>query len=224
MSTFVRLFLIALVIAACDTGSTTPTVGPEGIVQNMEVTNLSGTSFPWTGAAAGRLKRWDVERVGLIPVKSDGNALIEEAMDRIESELGRTLFERSSLDGTPEGSVERGLIVREGTALGPNGVVNGSTCGHVSEAPGTTAYPQSFYGSEGSISTVLYVHLSSDGCAASLDVAIHELGHALGLGAHFEGFGIGPAIDDNFWNVLHNLYRNEVGSRSGELDIEVLRR
>lgn len=215
------LLLALLALAACDTG-TAPTMDEAGILAYLRETNVDGTGFPWTGAAAGRLKRWSVEAAP-IPVQANGNALALEAMDRIEAELGRTLFDRTSLAGIPADSIEVGLIVSVGTAVGEGGAVNGNVCGQVSAEPGGTAWPAGFHDSEGRILTRLYVHISSSACSADLDVAIHEFGHALGMGEHFPGFGEGPAAGDNFWNVLHNLHANPVGATVAELQIERVR-
>ncbi|MCW5234992.1 zinc metalloprotease [Verminephrobacter eiseniae] len=45
------------------------------------------------------------------------------------------------------------------------------------------------------------------------EIVIHEVGHALGLGAHFKGFGDsdGP-IGTAFWPVLATLYANPIGT------------
>lgn len=102
-------------------------------------------------------------------------------------------------------------------------MVDGNSCGMVSQNIGTTSYPTSFYNEHGTINTVLYIHLSSEKCNASLEVAIHEFGHALGAGAHFNGFGNGDAINDNFWNVLYNLYNNEIGATENQLTIDKIK-
>ena len=78
-----------------------------------------------------------------------------------------------------------------------------------------------FYETTGRINTVLYVHIGSAECQneITLNLVIHEVGHALGLGPHFEGFGYGPAVDGNFWNVLYTLYHNPVASDEDSIDI-----
>jgi hypothetical protein len=78
-----------------------------------------------------------------------------------------------------------------------------------------------FYDTTGRINTVLYVHIGSAECQneITLNLVIHEVGHALGLGPHFEGFGYGPAVDGNFWNVLYTLYHNPVASDEDSIDI-----
>ena len=195
-------------------------VGREGILENLKITNLYESGFPWESRpeTIGRLKSWDVDSQGLIPVKTNDVAIAEEAMDDIEEKLGRIVFDRESIANVPDGEISRGLIVSLGTALGPNGVDENS-CGHVSGYKDSTAYPPGFYDKSGKINAVLYVHISSSKCTASQEVAVHEFGHALGMGPHFEGFGIGPAINGNFWNVLLNIFNNNVGEEQDLLTI-----
>lgn len=213
----------ATLLAACDAGGgadDAPAVqGPAGILANIETSNLDSSRFPWASIADGRLKRWHYEIDGLIPVKTHGNTLAEAALDEIESRLGLVIFDRDSIALMPDGDITRGLIVSEGTALGPYGMVDENTCGMVSGGIGTTAYPADFLTEQGNINTVLWVHLSSSACIASLAVAIHEFGHALGMGEHFEDFGYGDAIDANFWNTLYYIYNNNVGDTRDELVI-----
>lgn len=213
----------AVLLAACNAGGeghgAAVVQGPAGILANIETSNLDSDQFPWSSIADGRLKRWHYEADGLIPVNTHGNALAEAAIDEIESRLGLVIFDRDSIALIPDEDITRGLIVSEGTALGPYGMVDENTCGMVSGGVGTTAYPADFLNEQGNINTVLWVHLSSPACAASLAVAIHEFGHALGMGEHFEGFGYGDAIDANFWNVLYNIYNNNVGATRDELVI-----
>ncbi len=218
-----RLLLSIIVILLLD--SCIEAGNPESaeITRNLRTTNLNSKYYPWTfGLADGRTKRWDVENDGLIPVKFNGSALAQEATAEIEAVLHMPLFDRTSIDNLPEDSVARGIIVSEGTAIGPNRRVNRYTCGNVSALPGETAYPADFYNSEGVIDTRLYVSLSSEKCTASLEIAIHEFGHALGLGKHFPGFGLGEVIAPSFWQVLYTLYTNDVGALAGDLEIRFL--
>lgn len=333
-----------------DTGFDTEIVGESGILENLNTTNLDTSGFPWyyqddvneTGCGLseltnGKLKRWDVENEGLIPVKIGTVPFATEALDAIEDKLGMTLFDRTSIGNTPNENVSKGLIFSDGTASGPN---PSTDCGHVSSGVGTFSYPYEgedseysseniyfeydnegnivghdnpmvglaydeagnavgniledtpfifddngavigmkadedelikdingnaictilynktlydsdgmaiganawisgshedrdaylikyravedpFYDATGRINTVLYVHIGSSACESEidLDLVVHEIGHALGLGAHFEGFGYGPAVDGNFWNVLNTLYHNPIGSYGSSVDI-----
>lgn len=228
------LVVLALPLAGCTEEGDAPNTseGPAAISRYVHVTNLNSANFPWDainfpdGAAQGKLKRWDIEGAGLIPVKLNGSTLATNAIDDIEARMGRTLFDRTSIANTPDEQILRGLIVSTGTAMGPDG----PSCGHVGQGPADTSYPSflysgatsefiPFYTDAGVISTRLYVNLSSIRCSASLAVAIHEFGHALGMGAHFNGFGMGPPVSENFWRVLYTLYGNPVGSVADDITV-----
>jgi len=218
-----KLFLsviLVLILASC---SKVENGGSADVIQNLQKTNLDSSQFPWIrGLAVGRTKRWDIEHDGLIPVKLNGITLAKDAIEEIEDVLHMSIFDTTSIANSPDNMITRGIIVSEGTAIGPNGVITKNTCGHVSADPGNTDYPKDFYDANGKINTRLYVNLSSQKCTASLDIAIHEFGHALGLGNHFPGFGSGDIISLSFWQVLHTLYNNEVGTSSEDLQIQLL--
>lgn len=236
-------------------GFQTEVVGPDGILQNLKVTNLNDSGFPWHCFACSFpeindfevLKTWNISQDGLIPVKTGDFDLANQALDQIESEVGRTLFDRTSIANTPNNQITRGIIVSEGTALGAFGSTEDpNACGHVSSSIGTTAYPpfeyevfydsvtgeymgyelnDAWYDNMGNINTVLYVHIDAPACAnpITLDLVVHEFGHALGMGSHFEGFGFGPAVDGNFWNVLYTMYNNASGTNETDLNINQIK-
>jgi hypothetical protein len=186
----------------------------------LQNTNLKSSHFPWIrDLADDRTKRWDIEHDGLIPVKLNGSTLAKAAIEKLEDALQMSLFDTTSIANIPDNMITRGIIVSEGTAVEPNGVITKFTCGHVSAEPEITDFPKDFYDSNGKINTRLYVNLSSKKCTASLDIAIHEFGHALGLGNHFSGFGSGEIISRSFWQVLYVLYHNEVGTFREDLQI-----
>jgi hypothetical protein len=214
---YLLIFLVLLLSSCTKAGSQ----GTSDVVQNLQTTNLNSNRFPWiAGLANGRTKRWDIKQDGLIPVKLNGSALGKEAVEKIEAVLQMSIFDTALIANLPDDQITRGIIVSERTALSPNGFITKSTCGHVSASPTTTGYPKDFYDANGKINTRLYVNLSSRKCTASLDIAIHEFGHALGLGSHFSGFGSGDAISPAFWQVLYTLYHNEVGTTAKNLQIQ----
>lgn len=51
------------------------------------------------------------------------------------------------------------------------------------------------------------------------DIIIHELGHALGLGAHFNGFGMDGIWDERAIAVLKAIYHNPVATPISELTV-----
>ncbi|MGY2209804.1 hypothetical protein [Pseudomonas pergaminensis] len=175
-------------------------------LNNLDKTNLTSENWPWNGVAPQKPKKWK----GLIPVKINGIARAEDAINRIEEKLGRQLFDRETISDLSDEKIVRGIIVSHGTAVAPK--MDKHTCGNVGDAPNSYAYPRNFLKSTGEIDTVLYVNLGSPFCDDSQcgdspsDIAVHEFGHALGLGPHFQGFGEGPIISDDFWDVLTALY------------------
>jgi hypothetical protein len=213
--------LLGLLATACSLASE---VNSEAQMRGyLQTTNLASSGYPWTGGLAdGRTKRWDIEGEGPIPLKLNGSTLAEQAISAIEDRLGMDLFDTITIADTPDVSITRGIIVSEGTATGPGGEITAATCGNVGALPGSTSYPAGFYDEDGRISTRLYVNLSSAKCTASLEVAIHEFGHALGLGRHFPGFGFIDVTGPTFWQVLFTLYSNEVGTSSADLHIELM--
>ena len=226
-SVLVGLSLLSL--AGCGGGSgnpgspvtpASPTPSAASVYSDLETTNLSSSGFPWGNIADGRLKRWPYE-TSLIPVKANGSAEAIYAMNLIEATLGRTIFDRSSIASVADAGITRGLIVSMGTAVGPGGVVNSSACGNVSAAPGDTSYPTSFVDSNGNLGARLYINIGSSGCPAENRIAVHEFGHALGLGPHFSGYGLGDVIGGNFWNVLKTVYFNPVGATVGTIQAYV---
>ncbi|MCL1045695.1 hypothetical protein L2737_10200 [Shewanella electrodiphila] len=51
------------------------------------------------------------------------------------------------------------------------------------------------------------------------DIIIHELGHALGLGAHFNGFGMDGIWDERAIAVLKAIYHNPIATPISELTV-----
>lgn len=194
-------------------GSTDVSSSPAVVLSDLKLTNLDSDGFPWGFVFSGVNKRWSLP----IPVKINGESRAGPAMDAIEAKLGMTVFDRTSIASTPDSSITRGIIFSKGTAyVGAPPLQN--WCANVSSGPNESAYPPNFLISPiGEISTVLYVNYDSPYCTASSDVAVHELGHALGLGSHFYGFGDGPPISTDFWSVLATLYGNPIGTPTASM-------
>ena len=133
-------------------------------------------------------------------------------MEAIEAKLGMVLFDRTSLNSVAVGNVTRGIVFSQGTSYLPTGADPQGFCANVSDGPYAPGFPGGFVRAPGEMSARLYVNLDNPKCTAGADVVIHELGHALGLGSHFQGFGNGPAISADFWSVLDTLYSNPIGT------------
>jgi len=200
----------ALALSACGGEDKGNDSSSETVKRSLEATNVSSKGFPWAGEQSGFLKRWALP----IPVKLNGDARAIAAVDEIERQLGQTIFDRTAIASLPDTQIVRGLIVSIGTSYvppGSSGPCDGA--GGVSGSPNSGSYPSPFLrGAE--ISTRLYINLDNSGCIASQDVTTHEFGHALGMGAHYEGFGDGPAISPLFWRVLRTIHANPIGTPS----------
>jgi len=198
-----------LAIVCCGNGAATGiTPSSADIITALDKTNLSSSDFPWNGRSPDVLKRWDLP----VPVKTNGDAQAEAAMNEIELNLGQTIFDRTTIAATPDNQIATGLIISRGTAfIPPDGDIK-TNCGNVAAAPNDGGWPSSFLNAA-AISTKLYINLDGPGCKASLDVAIHEFGHALGMGNHFKGFGDGTPISYLFWRVLRTIYTNPIGAQ-----------
>ena len=185
----------------------------------LDSTNLNGATFPWPQRfSAGQfLKRWIALPITVdlrLVADDEHRKLAIAAIDEVELHLKpvglpRALFMFGGLSvGEP------GLVFSFGTAAAPEKVPQKHNCGNVSAGPHSTAYPPGFLKLTGEISAQFFINVGSphnDGCKPSRDIAIHEIGHALGLGDHFQGFGEGPIISDLFWCVLETLYANPIG-------------
>lgn len=193
-----KILIISAVVTGC---------ARVNIAEFLHASNLDSSKWPWNGVAQGKIKKWH----GLIPVKTNGVVRAEDALDRVEAELGKTLFDRDSISEKLDSEIERGIIVSIGTAVAQN--MDENTCGNVGAKPSDYSYPPGFLKSSGEIDTTLYVNLGSQYCDDTKkgdqqsDIAVHEFGHALGLGEHFQGFGIGPIISPQFWAVLKEIYK-----------------
>lgn len=183
---------------------------------DLVVSNLSNTGFPYESlsVASGHTKRWELP----IPVKHKNDPRLLKAMRRIEWRLGRPIFDRDSLVEVPDNQIQAGIIFSNGTALGPNGPEK-KYVGHVSDCPSRPNYPPAFVQSNGTIKARFYLNLdNTEGGRAKVAHVIHELGHAMGLGRHFPGFGEGnKIIGCRFWNALRLLYSHPPGTAEKDL-------
>lgn len=183
-------------------------------------------SDEWEDTTIDRLKKWDIAGEGLIPVKHNDSDLALQAMDAIESKLGVTLFDRNSIVNVADEDVERGIIISEGTARGSLGDPQPNICGSVHPIKQPIGPEAEWYDEYGVIFGPLVINIGSDdpnGCTQGQDlrqIAIHEFMHSLGMGTHFQGFGIGPIYSDNAWNVLHNIMINHQNTDEFNMIIE----
>lgn len=158
--------------------------------QALQSTNLD--VGPGGSPALGTLKRWSLP----VPVKTNNDPRAAQAMNAIESRLGATIFDRTSIAGADDSTITRGLIISVGT--GPQSAI----CGAADTGDGDPA----------EMSEKLFIHLDSAGCTATVDATIHEFAHTLGMFNHFQNFGDGNPTGELFWRVLRTIYLNPIGT------------
>jgi hypothetical protein len=201
------------------------------LMRDLEVANLDSHCRLWAAfhanveATDGRSKRWPTERE-LIPVEmpaaQSDRRRVERALLEIEQRLRgkpNTLFQR---DGKPQ-ERGRGLVFSMKTACSSGSEPGYSLCGNVSRGRGECGSPlpahnDRLYNAAGELDGLLWVNLDTRDIEATHECIVHELGHALGLGAHFPGFpGKDSEISEHFWDVLRTLYDNPPGTEKSRI-------
>lgn len=227
------LLTCSIIITACGGGNDDESNGHNG--GSSYTAPLKTTS--WTkqqiktqvlaGYDSRAIVRWEPP----IEVNTNGISRVEAALDRYEKLLGGVVFfDRVSY--TPENGI---VFVEGGARNGDNspgcGNVNNSaepspTFQHITTQTPDTILPAKYSG-------LYYIHLGSTECddeQTSVDhgpyasaIAEHELGHALGVHAHFDGFeGEEGLIQPQFFNVIYNLYANPIGALENEVSISIV--
>jgi hypothetical protein len=208
-------------------------VGCNAVLRDLEVANLDSHCRLWAAfesnvdATDGRIKRWPTERELIaveMPVTPADRIRVERALTEIEQRLRgkpNTLFAR---DGRPR-ERERGLVFSMKTACGAGAEPGYSLCGNVSRGPGDCGSPlptanDRLYNPAGELDGLLWINLDTRDVEAGHECIVHEVGHALGLGAHFPGFSDQDSgISEHFWDVLRTLYHNPPGTEKARIHV-----
>jgi hypothetical protein len=142
----------------------------------------------------------------------------EEAVKLIGEVLGSHVF---SVQPDRASATNQGMMIWLRQAVGNPEKPKEICVGNVSKGPGTAAWDMDAVDAAGSFCKTLSVNIDSrTGHVATFDQVVHEFGHALGLGDHFDGFGKpdrAPAVDYNFWAALVRLYQLPLGALYSEL-------
>jgi hypothetical protein len=229
------LLLTCSIIAACGGGGS----DDEGNTGNNGSSSYTAplTTTSWTaqqiktqvlaGYDSGAVVRWESP----IEVSTNGIPRVEEALDRYEKLLGGIVF-FDRVSHTPENGI---VFVEGGARNGDNTPGCGNVNNSVDPSPTfqhiTTQTPDNIIPSK--YSGLYYIHLGSTECddeKNSIDhgpyasaIAEHELGHALGVHSHFDGFeGEEGLIQPEFFNVIYNLYANPIGASENEVSISIV--
>jgi hypothetical protein len=131
---------------------------------------------------------------------------VKEAIELTNRKLGGSLI----LEVTNQPPAANHIQISYNTSYVPPGFTDyksGNYCANVSTNPksGNPIVPD---WKNNIASTPVYVNVGNGQCKVTADIVAHEFGHALGLAEHFKGFGIGPAISDDYWDTLATLYNN----------------
>jgi hypothetical protein len=198
------------------------------IIESLRHTNIIGspaTSFDpvkeaiYNDVNRDVLKRWELPIRVFISTKSTesagyGNQRINEALDKIERFLKSNghkdpIFVREEISSS-EMSGEDGPGIYFFKVTKSNEKMSTAW---VSRYPRMTTLPDEFIRCDGVLSGVIFVNYRADR-EVSTDVFIHELGHAMGMYRHFQGFDstAKKPIDKEFWSVLQLLYHYAPGT------------
>lgn len=189
---------------------------------------------PYKGSVSGTYSiRWYIERDGLIPVIDlTGRAETTTALNNLEAAVGKKLFNRLP-STTSTTTFERGVIINNATPP-QQGSGQENNCGslyanrsnfssefvdptYVLDPPLNSSWQAAVDGNQVLNPRPTYnidVDFSNNNCAPFEPLAEHELVHALGLAAHFDGFGEGGGncngalCTDRTYPVLKPLYAN----------------
>jgi hypothetical protein len=141
-----------------------------------------------------------------------------QAIDAINRKLkGRLVLQTTT--GIPE--VDNYIHVSYGTSYVEDGdyqncLANVATAKHCKRQILPSA-------EHGIASRPVHMNLGNPYFGVSVDIVIHEFGHALGLARHFEGFGEpedGPPFDEPFWAALATLYAHPHGTAMKKLKVQ----
>lgn len=160
-----------------------------------------------------------------------------QAMDNINEVIGRDIFDyRGVISLSYEDSgfinysnylplqnegVGGAIILSVGTTVDTN---MGCSHGNYANRPNANLVGKHYVEADNAYANdygYSWVNIDSpDGqCVASVEVATHELAHALGLYEHFDGFGIGGVFGEEAKVTLRTLYNNDAGTDPEQLTI-----
>ncbi|MGQ0815657.1 MAG: hypothetical protein ACT4O1_14575 [Gemmatimonadota bacterium] len=201
-----RLLLLAIVsVLGCDAAPLeTRMYSTSDIRETLELSN-----FDAHAGSTRVIARWRVP----IEVNTNGIERAETALRHYEQWTGGlVLFTRVSTNPV------NGIAFAEGGGHGPDGP---GGCGNVHDGPPTAPHSalNVRFDNSGAFTGLYSIQLGSSTCDDASEghyesaVAEHELGHALGLSRHFDGFvGNEGFSHPLMFAVIYTLYANPVGT------------
>lgn len=183
------------------------------VIANVKSSNID-YSPGYYGRAAGTW-RWHDGSVPHVAVYIPAPSNVEEQgyADKVKTSIALINLKLNGalvLEATNQPAGTNHIQISYNTSYVPTGFTDyasGNYCANVSTGPysGNPIVPD---WQNGVASAPVYLNLGNGKCAVTQDIIVHEFGHALGLANHFNGFGIGPAISDEYWDTLATLYGN----------------
>jgi hypothetical protein len=179
--------------------------------------NRPAGTWRWSGTPAQHVLVY-------IPAPANGNSTEQDYADKVNAAITQMNAKLNSwlvleaVAAIP--STGNYIRVSYGTSYVPPGSTNYTGyCANVATGPsiGNVIQPDS---SNGIGSSPVYVNLGNGHCDVKQAIVTHELGHALGLANHFDGFGTGEAISTAFWDVLATLYGNPASTQASSLAVK----
>jgi hypothetical protein len=210
-----------LALTACGSDESDTVISDQQVVANVASANINGLGNVGTGT-----HRW----VATTAATPQINVYVPTPADATQTDLAGKV--RTAI--AEHNRRLAGLLVLTEVATAPTSggymrvsyltsyVPPGSTnyagyCGNVATGPsiGNVVNATSPTGEHNQ--TVAWVNLGNGHCTVTQEIVTHEIGHALGLGSHFDGFGNGDAISRAYWDVVATLYANPVRSAASAL-------
>ena len=208
-------------MAGCGGGKSDVSGTDAQVVADVSSSNIQS----WSGGNSGT-NRWvavgnSTTRIGVyVPATSNAAEADLAAKARVAiATINRRLAGLVQLDEVGVAPASGGYLrVSYLTSYVPPGSTDyASYCSNVATGPnvGNVVAPTSPSGERNQ--KAAWINLGNGRCDVTQDIVVHEMGHALGLANHFQGFGFPDALSTQFWDVLATLYANPVRTPATQL-------
>ncbi|WP_369177885.1 hypothetical protein [Candidatus Thiodubiliella endoseptemdiera] len=228
---------------------TSPIVDSTGILAHIADTNLGSWGSTTQQHQNYNLKRWDYETTLIPVKHKNESLVIQamdEIEDKLGYTIfDRTSLTNVTDDAVTRGIIVSIGTANYTNAINGRPAFQSGVCGLASrgipsnENPDNSHLPYYMYDVNGAINAKIYIHLGSpfkplNECY-NRAVTLHEFAHALGFHSHFKGGFYGNIRyvtledgteayydenpNDNFWNVLKNIYNNNINTAKDDLVI-----